>query len=124
MDRRQDDDRRKVERFSNPPIREHLRQIAMCLRFLSVLSFSAGAYVLVKGLMSGISSNVAFGVFTACVFAVFTVLMHRYAAGIKDYLGNESVGNLEKASERQAMLWIVLCFLAVIMCIGFFIYMA
>ena len=124
MDRRQDDDRRKVERFSNPPIREHLRQIAMCLRFLSVLSFSAGAYALIKGVLSGISVDVAFGVFTAFVFGAVTILMYRYAAGIKDYLFNESVGNLEKASERQAMFWIVLCFLSLIAVIGFFVYMA
>ncbi|MEK6555119.1 MAG: hypothetical protein AABZ31_07765 [Bdellovibrionota bacterium] len=124
MDRRQEEDRRKVERFSSPPVREHLRQIAMCLRFLSVLTFSGEAYGLVKGVLSGISVDVAFGVFTAFVFGCITVLMHRYAAGIKDYLFNESVGNLEKAMERQAMFWIVLCFLALIGVVGFFVYMA
>ena len=122
MERRQEEDRRKVERFSSPPVREQMRQIGMCLRFLSVLTFSAFAYSLVRGFLSGTSTDVTFGVFVAFVFGCLTIVMHRYAAAIKDFLFNESVGNLEKAKERESVFWIVLCFLALISTVSFFLY--
>lgn len=122
MERRQEEDRRKVERVSNPAIREQLRLIGICLKVLMTVTLFKTVYHLVDGFSDGASTEVAFGLFLAVIFISIFILLFRYSAAIKDFLFNESYGNLEKAFERQATFWIATCFLSVIWIIGLIIY--
>lgn len=127
MDRREDsDDRRKVERISSPPVREHFKQISMCLRFLLVLTFAGAVYSVARGFVQAGATAVdtSFGLFMGFIFGFITVLLFRYATAIQEYLATESVGNLDKVMERQSIFWIAISFLTLIWVIAFFIYSA
>lgn len=122
MDRRAEEDRRKVDRFSHPQIQVHFRQTQFCLRFLVILTAIGAVFSVVKGLATGQSQDFAFGVFLATLLTCVLVLLHRYHIGIRDYLTNESVGNLDKVIERQFQFWMVFSFLAAIGACGVLIY--
>lgn len=122
MDRRQDDDRRKVDRFSSPPIREHFRQINICARFLFVLTFAGAIFALVRGFSLGGAVEISFGFFLAFIFTLLTVFLYRYSVAIQDYLYNESLGNLDKAMERQSVFWMVTAFMSVVWTLVFFVF--
>jgi hypothetical protein len=122
VDRKQEEDRRKTERFSSPPIREHFRQINICVRFVFVLTFAGAIFCLVRGFSLGGAEEISFGFFMAFVFGLLTTFLYRYSSGIHDYLYNESIGNLDKAMERQAVFWMIATFMAVIWTLVYFVF--
>ncbi len=122
MDRRQEEDQRKTERFSSPPIREHFRQINICVRFLYVLTFSGSGFCLVRGIALGGAVDISFGFFMAFIFGLFTAFLYRYSSAINDYLHNESIGNLDKAMERQSVFWMISAFMSVIWTLVYFVF--
>lgn len=124
MDRRQEEDRRKVDRFSSPPIREHFRQINICVRFLTVLTFGGSVFCIVRGVATGGAVEISFGIFMGFIFALLTAFLYRYSVAIHDYLYNESVNNLDKAMERQSVFWIVTTFMAVVWTLVYFVFSA
>lgn len=122
MDRRAEEDRRKIERFTSPPIREHFRQIKVCVRLFSIITFAAVIYSLISGVLSQSPADLTFGFFMAFVFALLTAFLHRYALSISEYLANESIYNLDRSMERQSILWIVGIFLAIMWVIVYFVF--
>ena len=122
MDRRAEEDRRKIERFTSPPVREHFKQIKICVRLFSVITFGGVNYSLINGVLSRSPADLTFGFFMAFIFTLLTAFLHRYASSISDYLENESIYNLDRAMERQSILWIVSMFLAIMWTVVYFVF--
>jgi hypothetical protein len=123
VERRQDnDDRRKIERFSSPPVRAHYRQINIFIHFLTLLSFAAGVFHLGRGFYIGQPREVTMGVFMAVLAFVLTYFLFAYGKSLSDYLANESLGNLDRATEKQVALWFVISFLTVAYTLVYFIF--
>jgi hypothetical protein len=122
VDRRQEEDRRTTERYSSPPIREHCRQINICLRFLLLLAFAASIFCLVRGFSVGGVEEISLGVFLASIFGVVAAFIYRYSVALSAYLHHESVANLDRAMERQAVFWMVASFMSVIFTLVYFVF--
>jgi hypothetical protein len=118
----QKEDRRKIERFTNPPVRSHFRQIHIIINFLTLLSFAGGVYHLARGFYHGDSDNIVMGVFMSVLAFVVTTFMFRYGTALRDYLSNESLGNLDRAMETQSALWFVIAFMSGIYTVIYFIF--
>jgi hypothetical protein len=122
VDRRQEEDRRMAEPVSNPCVREHLRQINICLRFVFTMTFAGAIFSLVRGFSLGGADEISLGAFMAFGFGLITVFLYRYSSAIQDYLYSETTGNLDKAMERQSVFWMVSTFMAVIWTIVYFVF--
>jgi hypothetical protein len=120
--REKSDDRRKIERFTNPPVRSHFKQIHLFINFLTVFTFSTGVYHVAMGFYKGDSGSVVMGIFMGIMAFVVTTFMFRYSRALKDYLANESLGNLDRAMETQSGLWFVIAFMTIIYTIVYFVF--
>ena len=92
------------------------------VNFLTVLAFSAGVYHLFLGFYHGHPDTVTMGVFMAILAFVLTYFLFGYGRSLQDYLANESLGNLDRAMEKQAALWFVIFFLATIYTVVYFVF--
>lgn len=123
MERRNDsDDRRKIERFTNPPVRSHFRQTQILINIMSLFAFSAGIFQLGRGFYYGMPETVTMGVFKSVLAFVVTVFLIRYGKALTNYLANESMGSLDRAMESQAALWFIIFFLTIIYGITYFVF--
>lgn len=104
-DGRSGEDRRVIERFSNPRIQSDLSQIFFWVRALATLIFVGAASRVAFSLYKGRVLEVAFESFFGVCMIIFSVLLFRYARSINNYLKNESIGNLEEAFENQHLFW-------------------
>jgi len=123
VERRQDqEDRRKIERFSNPPVRSHFKQLHILVTYLLVIAFSAGVFHLARGFYFFSPEAISMGVFMAILAFVLTAFMYRYRVALGDYLAKESLGSLDRAMESLAALFFVIAFLATIYSLTYFIF--
>jgi uncharacterized MnhB-related membrane protein len=123
MERRQDgEDRRKIERFSSPPVRLHFRQINIFIHFLTILCFCGALYNIFHGIRLGTPVEITFGVFMAVIFGMLAAALYGYSVAIQAFLTNESISNLDRAMEKQSALWFLIFVLTLIYTIVYFIF--
>lgn len=109
-ERRNDsDDRRIIERISNPQMNSHLKQLRWLLLFLTLLMAAFAGY---NGITAITQTGISYNVFCVFKFSTLAILFWRYYASVLLFLENESNSNLERMMERQLVLWIALAFFA------------
>jgi hypothetical protein len=97
-------DRRVIERFSEPRVRSVMEQIRTWLKILAGMCCLVAAGIIADGVLRGIDAIPA-GIFVGTFLIMFAVLLFQYSVSIDFYLKNESVNNLSSTFERQLMLW-------------------
>lgn len=124
MERRgeSDDDRRKIERFTNPAMRSHLLQIRTSLRILIVLGLGLAIYVLFQGIYQGSPEDLTSSLLVMVVFLSSVVIFFRYHNSISFYLTNESGSNLDRTMESQSVAWLSIAFMAAIGTLVYFLF--
>jgi len=119
--RSEEDDRRMIERFSNSSVHQSYEIINSSLKWLMIIMGSSAVAFLVLGLIRGLRDFMA-QFFMAIFMIFFIVIINRYKTSVQKYLKNESVGNMEAASEYQADFWKAATFFAAAFLIISFIF--
>jgi hypothetical protein len=102
---RSGEDRRIIERFSNPRIHGEAKQIQMWVRGMGALILAGAIGNIVKGIISGKAIDITSELFFSVFMVIFSALLFKYAYSVGQYLRNESIQNLEISFERQHEFW-------------------
>jgi hypothetical protein len=115
VDRRKDpEDRRKIERFTFPPVRSHFQQTRRLVLVLAAFGSIAGVWFLARGVYSGDPGAIALSLLPAILSFMLAFVFFRYGRTLKIYLDTESLGSLDRAMEAQASLWLIVVFMIVV----------
>jgi hypothetical protein len=121
---RSGEDRRIIERLSNPRIHAEFKQIQFWVRSLGFLFLFFAVARLGRGIYDGKPLAITTELFFAVVKGIFAALLFRYAHAIGLYLKNESLSNFEIAFERQQEFWKstgIFAFIFVVVGLAFFL---
>jgi hypothetical protein len=102
---RSGEDRRIIERFSNPRVTQDFKHIQMWVRGMGLMILAGAIGKFVAGLVSVEPMMMAYEAFFSVFMLIFALLLFKYAYAIGLFLKNESVGNLEMTFERQHDFW-------------------
>ncbi len=102
---RSGDDRRIIERFSNPSVYSDFIQILRWVRGMACIILAGAIAKVISGVLSEKPIVIAYEVFFATFMIIFAILLFKYASSINKFLKNESVTNLEVAFEYQHEFW-------------------
>jgi hypothetical protein len=109
--RKENDDRRVIERISNPHMRVHFQQLRWSLLFMVGFFAAIAVYNVVNANSIEIFAQ-RLVVISACVLLV--IFLFRFYQAVMMFLENESSSNLDRVLERQSITWILIVFCAVI----------
>ncbi len=101
---REGQDRRIIQRLSDPRVATELKEIRLWVRGLAVMGFSISAFQVVRAFFFG-PEQLALTILLASVFLILAVILTQYSRAISFYLANESITNLVKSIERQLAFW-------------------
>lgn len=117
--RKENEDRRVIERVSSPHMRIHLSQLRWCLLFMTCLLAAAAIYnILNIQSLTALSSNLIL----AISFIVLAALVWRYYSLVLFFLENESSSNLDRVMETQSITWFGIAFFTVFFACVYFIF--
>lgn len=102
---RSGEDRRIIERLSNPRITEDFKHIQKWVRGMGLMILAGAAGKFLAALLQVEPMVIAYEAFFTVFMVIFAVLLFKYAYAIDLFLKNESVTNLETATERQHDFW-------------------
>jgi hypothetical protein len=95
----EEEDRRKIPRFTDHELNRSLKQIHIWFKTLYVLAILAAIFELGWSVTKGLE-NITQGVFFGSVFISLAVLLWRGIYLIKTFLDNHSVNNLNRVHEQ------------------------
>ncbi len=98
-DRRANNDRRMIERFTNRSVRECVEQVQFWLRVLFVVLVSFGGYQLIQASLAG-EGSAGPGLLNAVLLFSSAYFTFAPMPWCKAYLMNESVSNFENLFDR------------------------
>ncbi|OFZ16930.1 MAG: hypothetical protein A2Z20_09500 [Bdellovibrionales bacterium RBG_16_40_8] len=118
--RRQDsDDRRIIDRVSNPHIRMHMGQLKWCLLIMTIICGGASLYNVIRAFLR---ASMSYSIILSIVFFIIAFVIWRYYQAVLLFLQNESVSNLDRLLERQSIVWVATVFFSVVFSAVFFIF--
>ena len=115
-DRRDDvdeDDRRKIPRFSNSELNRSLIQIKTWINVLYATSIIIAVFELGLAISKGLE-NLTQGAFFGMVFIILAILLWRSVFTLKLFLENHSVNNLHRVHEQLATLFAYVAVITII----------
>ncbi len=112
-DEEENDDRRKIPRFSDSELNRTLNQTKLWLNVMYVTSIFIAIFELGYSLSHGLE-NLTQGFFFGTVFIVMAIILWKCVYTIKLFLGNHSVSNLQRVHEQLSVFFAYIAVLAII----------
>lgn len=117
----EEEDRRKIRRFTDNELNRSLTQSRLWLKFLYSVSIVVAIFEVAWSLNKGIE-NITQGVFFGVVFIIMAIILWKAMYLIKAFLDNHSVTNLKRIHEQYTLMFAYISILSIVFYIVTFLY--
>ncbi len=119
----EEDDRRKIPRFTDNELNRSLNQTRIWLRLLFAISIIATVFEIAWSIQKDLG-NITQGFFFGVITIIFAVIVWRAMYLINTFLDNHSISNLKRVHEQFALIFTYFAVMAVVFYITSFLYRA
>ncbi len=117
----EEEDRRKIRRFTDNELNRSLTQSRLWLKFLYSVSIVVAIFEVAWSLNKGIE-NITQGIFFGVVFIIMAIILWKAMYLIKAFLDNHSVTNLKRIHEQYTLMFAYISILSIVFYIVTFLY--
>ena len=98
-------DRRIIDRFSEPRISNHFKQISLFVKILAFFFVVISLHAIYETVF--IHLSIGLGVFKFGTYVFTAALLFKFNRALNNFLENESINHLAIVIERQMTLWLM-----------------